>query len=42
MNRLPLPIGNLTGRERSQERLRGIGYMAAAVFVFSIMDALLK
>jgi drug/metabolite transporter (DMT)-like permease len=42
MNRLPLPIGNLTGRERSQERLRGIGYMVAAVFVFSIMDALLK
>jgi drug/metabolite transporter (DMT)-like permease len=42
MNRLPLPIGNLTGRERSHERLRGIGYMAAAVFVFSIMDALLK
>src|ERR1700732_712187 len=42
MNRLPLPIGNLTGRERSQERLRGIGYMVAAVFVFSIMDSLLK
>src|SRR5258707_8972773 len=42
MSRLPLPIENLAGRERSHERLRGIGYMAAAVFVFSIMDALLK
>jgi drug/metabolite transporter (DMT)-like permease len=42
MSRLPHPIGTLTGRERSQERLRGIGYMVAAVFVFSIMDALLK
>jgi drug/metabolite transporter (DMT)-like permease len=42
MSRLPLPIGNLAARERSQERLRGIGYMVAGVFVFSIMDALLK
>jgi drug/metabolite transporter (DMT)-like permease len=42
MSRLPLPIENLTGRERSQERLRGIAYMIAAVFVFSIMDALMK
>ena len=42
MNRVPLPIANLSGRERSQERLRGIGYMVAAVFVFSIMDSLLK
>jgi drug/metabolite transporter (DMT)-like permease len=42
MSRLPLPIENLTGRERSQERLRGIAYMVAAVFVFSIMDALMK
>jgi drug/metabolite transporter (DMT)-like permease len=42
MNRLPLSIGNLAARERSRERLRGIGYMVAAVFVFSIMDALLK
>jgi drug/metabolite transporter (DMT)-like permease len=42
MSRLPHPIGTLTGRERSQERLRGIGYMVAAVFVFSIMDSLLK
>lgn len=42
MSRLPLPIGNLVARERSQERMRGIGYMVAGVFVFSIMDALLK
>jgi drug/metabolite transporter (DMT)-like permease len=42
MSRLPRPIGNLAARERSQERLRGIGYMVAGVFVFSIMDALLK
>jgi drug/metabolite transporter (DMT)-like permease len=42
MNRLPHPIGKLAGRERSQERLRGIAYMVAAVFVFSIMDSLLK
>ena len=42
MNRVPLPIANLTAREGSQERLRGIGYMVAAVFVFSIMDSLLK
>jgi drug/metabolite transporter (DMT)-like permease len=42
MSRLPLPIGNLSGRERSEERLRGIAYMVAAVFVFSIMDSLLK
>jgi drug/metabolite transporter (DMT)-like permease len=28
--------------ERSRERLRGIGFMIAAVFVFSIMDALMK
>lgn len=42
MNRLPHSIGNLTDRERSQERLRGIAYMVAAVFVFSIMDSLLK
>jgi drug/metabolite transporter (DMT)-like permease len=41
MNRSPLPV-NLVGRERSSERLRGIGYMVAAVFVFSIMDSLMK
>src|SRR5260370_18619812 len=41
MSRLPLPI-DLTVRERSQERLRGIACMVAAVFVFSIMDSLMK
>jgi drug/metabolite transporter (DMT)-like permease len=42
MSRQPLPIDKLVAPDRSQERLRGIGYMVAAVFVFSIMDALLK
>jgi drug/metabolite transporter (DMT)-like permease len=42
MSRQPLPIGNLLAGDRSQDRLRGIGYMVAAVFVFSIMDSLLK
>jgi drug/metabolite transporter (DMT)-like permease len=42
MSRQPLPIGNLVASDRSQDRLRGIGYMVAAVFVFSIMDSLLK
>ena len=40
--RQPLPVGDLIARERPQERLRGIAYMLSAVFVFSIMDALLK
>ena len=40
--RQPLSIGNVADRERSQERLRGIAYMVAAVFVFSIMDSLMK
>jgi drug/metabolite transporter (DMT)-like permease len=40
MSRLPLAVGHLA--ERSEERLRGIGYMVAAVFVFSIMDSLMK
>jgi drug/metabolite transporter (DMT)-like permease len=30
------------GHEHSAERLRGIAYMVAAVFIFAIMDALLK
>ena len=38
----PLSIGNMADRERSQERLRGIASMVAAVFVFSIMDSLMK
>jgi len=42
MSRQPLPVGHLLARDRTQERLSGIGYMLAAVFVFSIMDALLK
>jgi drug/metabolite transporter (DMT)-like permease len=35
-------IGNSARHERSQERLRGIVFMVAAVFVFSIMDSLMK
>jgi drug/metabolite transporter (DMT)-like permease len=42
MSRQPLPIENLADRERPQDRLRGIAYMVAAVFVFSIMDSLMK
>jgi drug/metabolite transporter (DMT)-like permease len=42
MSRLPLAVGKLTERESSDERLRGIAYMVAAVFVFSIMDSLMK
>jgi drug/metabolite transporter (DMT)-like permease len=33
---------NLARRAQPRERLRGIAYMVAAVFVFSIMDALMK
>lgn len=42
MSRQPLPIGIAAVHLRSQERLRGIAYMVAAVFVFSIMDSLMK
>jgi drug/metabolite transporter (DMT)-like permease len=42
MSRQPLPIGNIADRAPSRERLRGIGSMVAAVFVFSIMDSLMK
>lgn len=42
MSRQPRPIGDLAFREQSRERLRGIGYMVAAVAVFSIMDSLMK
>jgi drug/metabolite transporter (DMT)-like permease len=38
----PLPIGNHTAGTRHTERLRGIAYMVSAVFIFSIMDSLLK
>jgi drug/metabolite transporter (DMT)-like permease len=36
------PIGNIAGRAQPLERLRGIAYMVAAVFVFAIMDSLMK
>src|ERR1700685_272255 len=42
MSRQPLPIGNIVEHAASRERLRGVGYMIAAVFVFSIMDSLMK
>jgi drug/metabolite transporter (DMT)-like permease len=42
MSRQPAPIGNAADHARSQERLRGIACMVAAVFVFSIMDSLMK
>jgi drug/metabolite transporter (DMT)-like permease len=42
MSRRPLSIGNIAGRAQPQERLRGIAYMVAAVFVFAIMDSLMK
>jgi len=42
MSKQPLPIQDLTVRAPSQERLRGIASMIAAVFVFSIMDSLMK
>jgi drug/metabolite transporter (DMT)-like permease len=42
MSRHPLPIGNHTVSTRQTERLRGIAYMVSAVFIFSIMDSLLK
>jgi RarD protein len=42
MSRQPQPIPNQTVSNRQTERLRGIAYMVSAVFVFSIMDSLLK
>ena len=42
MSRQPANIEKLAGSERSRERLRGIAYMVAGVFVFSIMDSLMK
>jgi drug/metabolite transporter (DMT)-like permease len=42
MTRQPFPIGNAAAHARSQERLRGIIFMIAAVFIFSIMDSLMK
>src|ERR1700693_4327754 len=37
-----ISLGQLAGHERARERLRGIDCMVAAVFIFAIMDALLK
>lgn len=42
MSKQPLPIHGIAARHPSQERLRGIASMVAAVFVFSIMDSLMK
>ena len=42
MSRQPHAIAGQTVSNRQTERLRGIGYMISAVFVFSIMDSLLK
>lgn len=42
MSRQSFPFEHLAGRERSQEHLRGIVSMVAGVFVFSIMDSLMK
>jgi drug/metabolite transporter (DMT)-like permease len=42
MSRQPLPIADLAAPASSQDRLRGVTYMAAGVFVFSIMDSLMK
>jgi drug/metabolite transporter (DMT)-like permease len=42
MHVFELPPSSTSVREPSRERLRGIGFMIAAVFVFSIMDALMK
>lgn len=42
MSRQPFPIADHTVSTRQTERLRGIAYMVSAVFIFSIMDSLLK
>jgi drug/metabolite transporter (DMT)-like permease len=42
MTRQPFPIGNVAAHARAQESLRGIAYMIAGVFIFSIMDSLMK
>jgi drug/metabolite transporter (DMT)-like permease len=42
MSRQPSAALDLAARANPRERLRGIGYMVSAVFVFAIMDALLK
>jgi drug/metabolite transporter (DMT)-like permease len=42
MMKTTLPVGQSAAARESPQRLLGIAYMTAAVFVFSIMDALLK
>jgi drug/metabolite transporter (DMT)-like permease len=42
MSRQPLPIAHIGVHEPSRERLHGIASMIAGVFVFSIMDSLMK
>ena len=42
MSRQPLTIARIADHEPSRERLRGIASMVAGVFVFSIMDSLMK
>src|ERR1700722_15973864 len=42
MSRQPASIADIPGRDPSKERLRGIASMIGAVFVFSIMDSLMK
>src|ERR1700733_8262180 len=42
MSRQPLPLTHIGVHEPSRERLRGIASMIAGVFVFSIMDSLMK
>jgi drug/metabolite transporter (DMT)-like permease len=42
MSKQPLPIAHIDVHEPSRERLRGIVSMVAGVFVFSIMDSLMK
>ncbi|HME37893.1 MAG TPA: DMT family transporter [Steroidobacteraceae bacterium] len=42
MSREPIAIATIAGPSVSQERLRGIVAMVAAVFIFAIMDSLMK
>jgi drug/metabolite transporter (DMT)-like permease len=42
MSRQSLPIGRIADPAPSHDRLRGVMYMVAGVFVFSIMDSLMK
>jgi drug/metabolite transporter (DMT)-like permease len=42
MSRQPFPTGHLAAPASSHDRLSGVTYMVAGVFVFSIMDSLMK